>query len=126
VLDNFLQVTVNGLIDGSTYALLGVAFGLIIGVTGRFHVAFAMTYTLAAFVAAWLGMFLGAPFWVAVIAGALAAALVGAAIDRFVYWPILLRTGANGLLMVSSHRSASRSSAETRSRSQPYRTPRRS
>jgi len=100
VLDNFLQVTVNGLIDGSTYALLGVAFGLIIGVTGRFHVAFAMTYTLAAFVAAWLGMFLGAPFWVAVIAGALAAALVGAAIDRFVYWPILLRTGANGLLMV--------------------------
>ncbi len=100
MLDNFLQVTVNGLIDGSTYALLGVAFGLIIGVTGRFHVAFAMTYTLAAFVAAWLGMFLGAPFWVAVIAGALAAALVGAAIDRFVYWPILLRTGANGLLMV--------------------------
>jgi branched-subunit amino acid ABC-type transport system permease component len=60
VLANVLQVLINGLINGSTYALLGVGFGLIIGVTGRFHVAFAMTYTLAAFVAAWLGMFLGA------------------------------------------------------------------
>jgi branched-chain amino acid transport system permease protein len=100
VLDNFLQVSLNGLINGSTYALLGVAFGLIIGVTGRFHVAFAVTYTLAAFVAAWLGMYFGVPFWVALIAGALAAALAGAAIDRLVYWPILLRTGTNGLLMV--------------------------
>ncbi len=100
MLDSVLQVTVNGLINGSTYALLGVAFGLIIGVTGRFHVAFAMTYALAAFVAAWLGMFFGAPFWVALLVGALAAALLGAAIDRFVYWPILLRAGANGLLMI--------------------------
>lgn len=100
MLENFLQVSLNGLINGSTYALLGVAFGLIIGVTGRFHVAFAVTYTLAAFVAAWLTMYLGAPFWAAVVAGALVAALTGSAIERFVYWPILLRTGANGLLMV--------------------------
>ena len=100
MLANVLQVLINGLINGSTYALLGVAFGLIIGVTGRFHVAFAMTYTLAAFVAAWLGMFLGAPFWIAVIGGGVAAAVIGALIDRYVYWPILLRTGANGLLMV--------------------------
>lgn len=100
MLENFLQVSLNGLINGSTYALLGVAFGLIIGVTGRFHVAFAVTYTLAAFVAAWLGMYFGAPFWLVVVAGALVAALAGAAIDRFVYWPILLRTGSSGLLMV--------------------------
>ena len=100
MLGNVLQIVVNGLINGSTYALLGVAFGLIIGVTGRFHVAFAMTYTLAAFVAAWLGMWLGAPFWIALLGGALVAAFVGAAIDRFVYWPILLRTGSSGLLMV--------------------------
>ena len=79
MLENFLQVSLNGLINGSTYALLGVAFGLIIGVTGRFHVAFAVTYTLAAFVAAWLTMYLGAPFWAAVVAGALVAALTGSA-----------------------------------------------
>ena len=100
MLGNLLQIAINGLINGSTYALLGVAFGLIIGVTGRFHVAFAMTYTLAAFVAAWLGVWLGAPFWAALLGGALASAVVGAAIDRLVYWPILLRTGSNGLLMV--------------------------
>ena len=100
MLDTVLQVSANGLINGSTYALLGVAFGLIIGVTGRFHVAFAMTYTLAAFVAAWLGTSFGVPFWIALLTGALAAGIVGAAIDRFIYWPILLRTGAAGLLMV--------------------------
>ena len=100
MLDTVLQVTVNGLINGSTYALLGVAFNLIIGVTGRFHVAFAMTYALAAFVAAWLGMFFGVPFWIALVVGALAAAIVGGFIDRFIYWPILLKTGEIGLLMV--------------------------
>ena len=100
MLDNVLQVTANGIINGSTYALLGVAFSLIIGVTGRFHIAFAATYTLAAFVAAWLGTFFGVPFWVALVAGGLAAALAGAAIDRFVYLPILVRTGVNGLFMV--------------------------
>ncbi len=100
MLDTVLQVTANGLINGSTYALLGVAFSLIIGVTGRFHVAFAMTYTLAAFVASWLGTYLGFPFWIALAVGALAAAIVGAGIDRFIYWPILLKTGASGLLMV--------------------------
>ena len=98
--DSVLQVTANGLINGSTYALLGLAFSLIIGVTGRFHIAFAATYTLAAFVAAWLTGLLGVPFWIALVAGALAAAIVGAAIDRFVYLPILVRTGVNGLFMV--------------------------
>lgn len=100
MLNNFLQVTANGLINGSTYALVGVGFSLIIGVTGRFHIAFAMTYALAAFVAAWLGMFLGVPFWIALFIGALAAAVLGAAIDRFVYWPIALKSGDIGLLMV--------------------------
>ena len=100
MLDSVLQVTANGLINGSTYALLGVAFSLIIGVTGRFHIAFAATYTLAAFVAAWLTTFLGVPFWIALMAGGLAAAVAGAAIDRFVYLPILVRTGVNGLFMV--------------------------
>ena len=41
---NFLQLTVIGLVNGTESGLLGLAFGLILGVTGRFHFAFTFTY----------------------------------------------------------------------------------
>jgi branched-chain amino acid transport system permease protein len=100
LLDNVLQLTVNGIVNGTSYALLGIAFGLILGVSGRFHVAFTTTYALAAYVAAWLGMIAGMPFWLAVLAGGLAAAILGALMERFVYGPLSLRAGSNALLMI--------------------------
>ena len=100
--DNLLQVGFNGLVAGTAYALPAVGLGLILGVSGRFHVAFAVTYTLAAFVAAWLGTLAGWPFWAAFVAGALAASVVGLAMEVFVYRPLALtaiRTGGNIFLM---------------------------
>jgi len=47
-----LQAVVNGVINGSAYGLLAVGFALILSVTGRFHFAYALTYALAAFLAA--------------------------------------------------------------------------
>ncbi len=102
---NILQLTANGIAAGSAYALLGVAFGLILGVSGRFHVALTVSYTLAAFVAAWLGATPGPglPFWLALGCGAAAAALAGIAMERFVYLPLSLtgaRVGTNIFLMI--------------------------
>ena len=99
-LDNFLQLLVNGIISGSTYALLGVAFGIILSVTGRFHFAFAFTYALAAFTAARVGTNFNATFWTAMIAGALVAAVVGALIELFFYRPLARRAGAAALLTI--------------------------
>ena len=48
---------------------LGVGFALILGVTGRFHFAYAFTYTLAAYMAFTFKDRVGLPFWVAVVAG---------------------------------------------------------
>ena len=62
-LANFLQLAINGISNGTSYALIGVGFGLILGVSGRFHIAFAITYTLAAYVAAMLTTWYGWPFW---------------------------------------------------------------
>jgi branched-subunit amino acid ABC-type transport system permease component len=42
----FGQALVNGLINGSAYALLGIAWGLIYGVARRFHFAMSFTYAL--------------------------------------------------------------------------------
>jgi branched-chain amino acid transport system permease protein len=45
------QITANGIFRGAAYGILGVGFALILGVTGRFHFAYAFTYTLAAYMA---------------------------------------------------------------------------
>ena len=47
-LETFKQLTASGIINGAAYALLGVAFALILGVSGRFHFAFGLTYALTA------------------------------------------------------------------------------
>ena len=53
------QLGLIGIVNGSSYALLGVSFALIISVTGRFHLAYITTYTGAAYRttgSAWLGV----------------------------------------------------------------------
>ncbi len=102
-LAGLLQQIVIGLDKGTTYALLGVGFALIIGVSGRFHVAYAVSFTLAAFVASWATTLWGLPFWPGLALGALAAAAFGVVVEKFVYYPlsrIALRNGTNALLMI--------------------------
>ena len=62
------QLAVAGAINGSFYALLGVGFGLILGVTGRFHYAFALVFTFAAYVTSVTESAVGLPAPLAVIA----------------------------------------------------------
>lgn len=95
-----MQLTANGVINGSAYALLGVSFGLILSVTGRFHIAFTFSYALAAYLAAEIGERSGLPFWPSLVAGALCAAASGALVERFVYRPVANKAGASALLMI--------------------------
>jgi branched-subunit amino acid ABC-type transport system permease component len=99
-LNNFLQRLVDGVINGSAIALLGVAFGLILTVTGRFHFAFAFTYALSAYIAAEVGLSFHAPFVLAVILGALAALVVGVLMELVVYAPLAIRAGSYALLTI--------------------------
>lgn len=99
-LENFIQLLVNGLIDGSSIALVGVAFGLILGVTGRFHFAFAFTYAAAAYVAAEVGLSFHAPFWAAIIIGGLAAVVLGVLMELVIYGPLAAKAGVYALLTI--------------------------
>ena len=83
----FAQLLVNGLGNGSYYALLGLGFGLIFGTTRIVHFAYGPVFAASAF-AVWLaGSQLGLPLWAAVIAGPAAAAGLGAAVYWFAYRP---------------------------------------
>jgi branched-subunit amino acid ABC-type transport system permease component len=82
-LEQIAQLTVAGIINGSFYALVGAAFGLILGVTGRFHYAFALVFTLAAYVTSVLEAPAGLPTPLAVIGGLFAAAVLGVALPVF-------------------------------------------
>ncbi len=99
-LDNFLQLSVAGVVAGSVYALIGVAFGLILSVTGRFHFAFTFTFTLSAYIAAQAGESLGLPFWLALLVGAVVGAVFGVAIERGIYRPLATTSGAYALLVI--------------------------
>jgi branched-chain amino acid transport system permease protein len=94
------QLTVDGFFRGCSYGLLGVGFALILGVTGRFHFAYGFTYTLAAYMAFTFTFRVDLPFWPGAVLGVLAAAAVGAAIERVVYRPLVANAGPNALLAV--------------------------
>ncbi|HXU22900.1 MAG TPA: branched-chain amino acid ABC transporter permease [Tepidiformaceae bacterium] len=86
-MDLFSQLLANGIINGSSYAALGLGFGLIIGVTGRFHFAYATTYAVTAYAA------IGAhdhsvPLIPAILIGLLAGAALGVLIEWFIYRPL--------------------------------------
>src|SRR5919197_593836 len=83
-----VQLIASGLVVGSLYALLGVSWGLIYGVTGAFHFAHGLTFTLAAYVAIILRVGLRFPLVAAAAGAVLASAVFGCAVEDLVYRPI--------------------------------------
>jgi branched-subunit amino acid ABC-type transport system permease component len=94
------QLTANGLFRGASYGALGAGFALILGVTGRFHFAYSLTYAFTAYAAYTLTAGLGVPFWPAAFLGVLASAALGVAIERFAYRPIAAKAGDAALMTV--------------------------
>src|SRR5689334_3846773 len=85
------QLTVSGVVVGSTYALLGVSFGVIYATTKIFHLAHAVAYAGAAYAAVWAADSLDLPFWPALAVGLIAAVLLGLGIEMFFYRPMRKR-----------------------------------
>jgi len=85
---------------GATFAVLGIAMALILGVTGRFHFAFSLTYTLSAFIAAVSAAEWGVPVVGALVLGVLVGGLAGLLIEWLVYKPLADRSGQAALLPI--------------------------
>jgi branched-chain amino acid transport system permease protein len=96
------QLLVSGIVIGSRYALVAVSFGIIYSTTQIFHLAHAGTYTIAAYAAVVIANMLGAPLWVALLVGLLAAVLFGALMELGMYRPMRRRSATKLAMFLAS------------------------
>lgn len=94
------QLTANGLVRGAFYAALGAGLALVLGVTGRFHFAYTLTYTAAPYAAFWVMDRQGVGFWAAAAVGLVVAVLLSVLIEAAVYAPVARRAGDRAMLAV--------------------------
>lgn len=107
----FEQLTINGLIAGSIYAITALGFTIIYRTVRFFHFAHGVVYACGAYLAyavfsCWFLVFSGEESylkWVAaVLAGVIGAGIVGILIDRLVYRPLRKRKAPNLVFLLAS------------------------
>jgi branched-chain amino acid transport system permease protein len=89
-MDLLLQLFVNGVINGSHYALLGIGFGLIFATTRIVHFAYGPIFTFAAYIAWWLSGAMGLPIVVGLLGAIAAAVVIGLVSYLLLYRPLEL------------------------------------
>lgn len=96
------QFLLNGLIAGSIYALIALGFTIIYRTVKFFHFAHGVVYTTGAYLAYTFFILLKInpifSFFLAIIL----SALLGIAIDRFVYYPLRKRNAPNLVYLIAS------------------------
>ncbi len=86
------QIILNGLIQGSQYALLAVGLTLIFGLMNVLNFAHGQMFVLGAFVCYVVYGQWGFPFWLALICSAITVGIVGAIFERFFFRTVLKRS----------------------------------
>jgi len=81
----FLQLTLDGLIDGGAYALVGLGLSLTFGSLRRLNLAYGATAMLAAYCGAWLHIQQQAPVWMVALTVMVAATLIGGYVERLCF-----------------------------------------
>jgi branched-chain amino acid transport system permease protein len=96
----FVGYVVDGLINGSGYGLIGLSFGLIVAVTGRFHFAWATSYGIVGFFSAYIANTTGIPIVPAILIGLIFGAVFNVLAETLVYRPVEKRAASNALLAI--------------------------
>ena len=98
----FAQLTVNGLIAGSIYALVASGFSLIYSTNRIMHFAHGISVVIAAYLAYTLFSLWGLPFLLAGLLTIILTGLVGVAMYRFVYLPMEEKKASMVILLMAS------------------------
>src|SRR3989338_4611990 len=83
-----LQQIINGLVQGSVYALVALGYTMVYGILGFINFAHGEVLMIGAYIAYSLVMFAGLPWYVAMLLAMLLAGLIGVVIERFAYRPL--------------------------------------
>src|SRR4026208_2462586 len=97
-MDNFIQLTLNGLTLGSIYALIALGYSLVYGILKLLNFAHGDVFMVGSFIGfgvlqlLWACIHPGVPVWLRLVTITLAAmagcAVLGVAIERFAYRPL--------------------------------------
>lgn len=98
----FQQLLLNGIIAGSIYALIAIGFTVIYRTVKFFHFAHGVVYTAGAYFAYTLIISLHLNFVLSFFLSIILAAILGIAIDRFVYYPLRRQNASNLIFLLAS------------------------
>ncbi|MTV49948.1 branched-chain amino acid ABC transporter permease [Heliobacillus mobilis] len=84
----FLEQILNGLAQGSIYALIGIGFALIFGVLGLVHFAHGEVYMIGAFIGFLMITAFHLPVWAALLLAIAGAAFVGFLVELLNFRPL--------------------------------------
>ncbi|MBC9786344.1 branched-chain amino acid ABC transporter permease [Heliobacterium chlorum] len=84
----FLEQILNGLAQGSIYALIGIGFALIFGVLGLVHFAHGEVYMIGAFIGFIMITAFHLPVWAALLLAIAGAAIVGFLVELLNFRPL--------------------------------------
>ena len=98
----FAQLTVNGLIAGSIYALVASGFSLIYSTNKFMHFAHGSAVAVGGYFLYTLFTLWGLPFYVAALLTIILSAIFGLIIYRFIYLPMQKRKASTVVLLMAS------------------------
>jgi len=96
------QLIINGIIAGSIYALVAIGFTVIYRTVKFFHFAHGVVYTAGAYFIYTLIISLHLDFILSFFLSIILAAILGIAIDRFVYYPLRKQNASNLIFLLAS------------------------
>lgn len=97
-----LQQLANGVMLGSTYALVAIGYALVFGVLRVLHLAHGEVFMVGAFVGVEAVLWLNVGPFVALIGGLIGAAVLGVVLELVAFRPIRMRNGSFLAPIVSS------------------------
>lgn len=97
---DFLQNTIDGVMFGSSYALLAIGFTIIFGVMRRVNLSFGPSILLGAYIGTWVFINFQAGAFIVALTTVVCTIIVGLYVERLCFWSI--RRDAALASMVSS------------------------
>lgn len=96
------QLILNGIIAGSIYALIAISFTVIYRTVRFFHLAHGVVYTAGAYFTYTFFKQLHINFIISFLLAVGISAILGIAIDRFVYYPLRQQKASDLILLLAS------------------------